>query len=400
MELEQQQQPNTDANAALRDLLGVAAGASVEQVRLAYRRQAMSWHPANRGLSEESKQRFRDLASAYLVLSNPALAGTQASDADAEQIFAQQMSQFAAELAAKGYDSAACLKTLLTVGCPEQMARAVTGSAAASAHTAPPPGAAPTAPPPPPAHNPFKAPAAHVEDVRSDSSGELVLEGQKVAAGNGMAWLTRGWELFRTAPGLWIGICLVFMIIVGVVSMIPILGLAGNLLMPVFIGGIMLGCKAIDDNEDLTFGHLFAGFSNNVGGLVAIGAIYMGGIVVIGIVAAIAVPAFALGGGSGAGMSIGIILILLVAFVFLAVLLMAFWLAPPLVVLHDVPAVAAMKASFGACMKNFLPFLVYSLVVMVAMIVATIPIGLGWLVLIPVLQCSMYATYRDIFISA
>jgi len=400
MELEQQQQqPNTDANAALRELLGIADGATVEQVRLAYRRQAMSWHPANRGQSEESKQRFRDLASAYLALSNPALAGTAASDADAEQIFAQQMSQLAAELAAKGYDSAACLKTLLTVGCPEQMARAVTGSAAASAPAAPHPGAATAAPPPPPAHNPFKAPSAHVEDVRSESSGELVLEGQKVAAGNGMAWLTRGWELFRTAPGLWIGICLVFMIIVGVVSMIPILGLAGNLLMPVFVGGIMLGCKAIDDNEDLTFGHLFAGFSNNVGGLVAIGAIYMGGIAVIGILAAIAIPAFALGGGSG-GMSIGILFAVLIAVVFLAALLMAFWLAPPLVVLHDVPAIAAMKASFGACMKNFLPFLVYSLVVMVAMIVATIPIGLGWLVLIPVLQCSLYATYRDIFIQA
>lgn len=392
MELEQQH-PNPDAATAFRDLLGVAADATAEQVRLAYRRQAMSWHPANRGQSEESKQRFRDLASAYLVLSNPALAGTPATDADADQIFAQQMGQLAAELAAKGYDKAACLKTLLTVGCPELMARTVTGNAGPAA---PATGPAAAPPPPPPAHNPFKAPAAHVEDARVDSSGELVLDGQKVATGSGVAWLTRGWELFRASPGLWIGICLVFMIIIGVVSMIPILGLAGNLLMPVFVGGIMLGCKAIDDNEDLTFGHLFAGFSSNVGGLVAIGAIYMGGIVVIGILAAVAIPAFAMGGG----MSMGIVIAVLIAVVLLSVLLMAFWLAPPLVVLHDVPAIAAMKASFGACLKNFLPFLVYSLVVMIAMIVATIPIGLGWLVLIPVLQCSIYATYRDIFISA
>jgi uncharacterized membrane protein len=31
--------------------------------------------------------------------------------------------------------------------------------------------------------------------------------------------------------------------------------------------------------------------------------------------------------------------------------------------------------------------------------IASIPFGLGWLVLMPVVLCSVYAAYRDIFFS-
>jgi uncharacterized membrane protein len=59
--------------------------------------------------------------------------------------------------------------------------------------------------------------------------------------------------------------------------------------------------------------------------------------------------------------------------------------------------VAALKESFVGCLRNILPFLVYSIVVLVLGIVASIPLGLGWLVLGPVLIASVYTAYRDIF---
>ena len=46
---------------------------------------------------------------------------------------------------------------------------------------------------------------------------------------------------------------------------------------------------------------------------------------------------------------------------------------------------------------NIWPMLVYSLVGIVLAIVATIPFGLGWLVLAPVFAASVYASYKDIF---
>ncbi len=78
-------------------------------------------------------------------------------------------------------------------------------------------------------------------------------------------------------------------------------------------------------------------------------------------------------------------------------LLMAYWFAPALVIMHGMGAVAAMKASFGACLRNFIPFLIYGIVMMVLVVVAMIPFGLGLLVWIPLSFTSTYAAYRDMF---
>jgi hypothetical protein len=41
--------------------------------------------------------------------------------------------------------------------------------------------------------------------------------------------------------------------------------------------------------------------------------------------------------------------------------------------------------------------IVYSCAAMLLIIIATIPLGLGFFVLLPVLVCSIYASYLDIF---
>jgi uncharacterized membrane protein len=45
------------------------------------------------------------------------------------------------------------------------------------------------------------------------------------------------------------------------------------------------------------------------------------------------------------------------------------------------------------------PFLVYGLITMVLCFFAALPVGLGFLVLGPVLSGSVYASYRDIFVA-
>ena len=55
------------------------------------------------------------------------------------------------------------------------------------------------------------------------------------------------------------------------------------------------------------------------------------------------------------------------------------------------------KWSFFACLKNIGSFLIYGIVWMLLAIVATIPLGLGWLVLGPMTIASVYTAYRDIF---
>jgi len=47
-----------------------------------------------------------------------------------------------------------------------------------------------------------------------------------------------------------------------------------------------------------------------------------------------------------------------------------------------------------------MPMLIYSLLGLVFAIVASIPFGLGWFVLLPVFAGSVYASYKDIFEAA
>jgi len=94
----------------------------------------------------------------------------------------------------------------------------------------------------------------------------------------------------------------------------------------------------------------------------------------------------------------GMLVAMLVALTLLIPLLMAYWFAPALVFFNDMSAPDAMKASFVASMKNWLPFTVYGVASLGLAIVAMIPFGLGLLVLVPVITASIYTGYKDIFV--
>jgi DnaJ-class molecular chaperone len=53
-------------------ILGVAREATEEELRRAYRRQALSWHPDRRPGDARAPERFREISEAYAVLINPA----------------------------------------------------------------------------------------------------------------------------------------------------------------------------------------------------------------------------------------------------------------------------------------------------------------------------------------
>lgn len=253
-------------------------------------------------------------------------------------------------------------------------------------------------------NNPFSPPAATVGDfdARRERGNELVLSALSQPAGAGIAWLRGGWELFKLAPGLWIGLLLALFVISFVLGLIPYVGfLLSSLLSPLFLAGLMLGCKAVDEGEPLRFDHLFAGFAANPGSLLGVGLLYLAGMVAIIVLVGIVI---ALGGvsivalGSGALSPLFMLVLILFALLCFVPLLMAFWFAPLLVALHDVPAVAAMQASFSGCQKNVLPFLIYGAVMIPLGLLALIPLGLGLIILVPVGYLSMYTSYRSIFI--
>jgi|SRR5215813_6916488 len=250
--------------------------------------------------------------------------------------------------------------------------------------------------------NPYAAPAAPVDDVaHAEGVGELIEGGRTVASAHGWTWIAKGFDLFKANPGVWILIVIILLAISWLASKIPFGGLAFNLLWPVFVAGMLLGCHAQAQTEPLEVAHLFAGFRNRPGQLVLVGLLYM-----LGVFAAvlIAFPIFGLSllsAGMAGMMDMAPLSVLLLALLLLALLVplaMAVWFAPALVVFHNLPPVDALKQSFQASLRNIVPFLVYGIIVLGLAIVAAIPAFLGWLVLIPTVIGSIYYSYRDIFL--
>ena len=238
-------------------------------------------------------------------------------------------------------------------------------------------------------------------------------EPRLVDPGRGVSWWSEGWRLFTPGVGVWLLIMLILICLHVVAAFIPVVGsLAMQILFPVFTGGLMLGCRAIDRGNPLTVSHLFAGFSQRTGPLVVVGLIYIGlailvmlivtgmmiavfGVAVLGMLTGTADP-------SQTGVALGSVVVavllgLLLFLLLLMPLIMAIWFAPALVMLGGLSPGAALKASFHGCLQNIIPFLVYGAVGIGLAIVATIPFGLGWFVLGPVAIASVYASYCDIF---
>jgi len=238
-------------------------------------------------------------------------------------------------------------------------------------------------------------------------AGATSLEPRAVDAGRGLAWWSEAWPLFTRAAGMWIVLAVLLIVIFVVVGMIPVLGtLALSLAAPVFGGGLLLAARKVDAGGALEIGDLFAGFRDKPGPLLTLGALLLVATLLIGGVGAVLGLGAVMGiFAGGVGQSPGTIFAALgagalAALVMLALALvvaMAFWFAPALVVLRNAAPVPALKASFAGCLNNIVPMLLYGVLYIVAAVVASIPFGLGWIVLLPLLLLTAYTSYRDVF---
>ena len=160
----------------------------------------------------------------------------------------------------------------------------------------------------------------------------------------------------------------------------------------------------LHEGGELELGHLFAGFQQKFGTLVGVGALaFLASFVVVLVV--FGIMGFGMLSAMNStdpavlkGMGLTMVLAMLIITALLLPVMMAMWFAPALVVFHDMGAWESMKESFFGCLKNILPFLLYGVVALVLGVLAVIPLGLGWLVLWPVIVASLYTSYRDIYL--
>lgn len=239
--------------------------------------------------------------------------------------------------------------------------------------------------------------------------GPLLLSQPRACdAGAGTRWVSQAWTLFKARPGLWVGMGVVLFVLMMVLSMIPGLNFLLSLGFAVIVAGWVIGAYELDENQNLEFTHLFAGFQRNVGQLLLLGLLYLVGLfvcVLLGIlVGAVAGGAHALTqvrwDQASGGLILAVLLGSLVVLALIVPLAMAIWFAPALVALNDMPAVDAMKLSFKACLANIVPFLLYGLVLVGLGILALLTLGLGYLVLFPMIYITYYTSYREVLTEA
>ncbi|MCA1586481.1 MAG: hypothetical protein LC791_17485 [Acidobacteria bacterium] len=229
---------------------------------------------------------------------------------------------------------------------------------------------------------------------------------RSVAAARGLTWMPEGWRYFRHAPGEWMAIVLVFLIFTVGLSLVPFVGLLNAILVPLLIGGIMHGCRAIDRGERLEFRHLLEGFQVNTPNLLLLGlvnlALSFGAgmlvfLVVVGTVGMTAIAAASADMLAGPMVLGGIAMLGLLIIAVTVPIAMAMWFAPALVAFHDVPALDAVRLSFVACARNLPALLLHSLLLVPLMLVTLLTLGLALLVILPVVWASIYISYKEIF---
>lgn len=250
--------------------------------------------------------------------------------------------------------------------------------------------------------NPYSVPESNL-NVPPSGSFEVHAP-QACATGRGSGWLGEGFGYFKSHAGTWILICIIGFVIMMALNLVPILNIFAGILAPVWSAGLMIGCKAIHDGEDLKVGHLFAGFSDKFAPLLGVGALMflVGLLIGLAVLGSTYMSLLGVGGAPEETFSeLGFQTIMLKFLIILAVMLpvyMAVWFAPALIVLGNKGVIESLKLSFKGCLLNLIPFLIYGILGMLLIIAGSIPLMLGLLVVVPMLIASVFISYKEIFV--
>lgn len=240
---------------------------------------------------------------------------------------------------------------------------------------------------------------------------QLLSEPRVGKASWGVSWITNALALFKDQFLLWIGIGVVYLIIMAVMSAIPIINLVFSIISFVFIGGIIKGADAQATGRELRFDYLFSAFNTHLKPLIVLFLLYALTIIIALIPVGIILIVVAYGLGDVGSVSdvmaaeqigtvsiIAHLFILLFAMLIFVFIFMMMWFAPALVVLHNIRPIEAMKMSVKGCLKNILPLFIFSLVgPIIALLVFLFTLGIGLLVLLPIGMITYYTSYRDVW---
>ncbi|MEP7156032.1 MAG: BPSS1780 family membrane protein [Betaproteobacteria bacterium] len=224
----------------------------------------------------------------------------------------------------------------------------------------------------------------------------------------GRAWITAAWAMFLAQPGGWISLLACWMVLSLFVTVIVpgVGGVIVTLVQPAFFAGFVIAARDQEAGLPVTFSRFFAGFHVNGRALVALGGITLLSRTLL-VIATLPftfpeyqpipgtpfpnIPAFLEELGLVHWLVLGALVLVRVIVDGLL------WFATPLLALHNMRVSHAIRWSFYAFIGNFMAMLVFTLLLIAIIFVATIPLGLGLLIATPVMALAHYTSYRQVF---
>ena len=237
----------------------------------------------------------------------------------------------------------------------------------------------------------------------------------KVTASEGIRWIGMSFSLFGRSASIWIVMLLLFLGINFGLTMVPFLELLPTVLAPAFTVGFYMGCLELQKGGMLQIDHLFNGFKKQGRMLIRLGLFFFLWNIVIYLLTMMFLQSTMteeqarLLADAQSQEQLGAVLTqdpamlgmminaLIVAAILTIPLLMASWFSPALVAFQNISPLKAMALSLKACNKNIVPFLLYGLVMLPMTVLAFLPLGLGLLVILPVIIISQFVSYQAVF---
>lgn len=220
-----------------------------------------------------------------------------------------------------------------------------------------------------------------------------------VSADHGSKWIVDGWALFRMRPSVWIALGAIDLAVTLTLGAIPFASDLTPVFTVLWAAGMIAAAQSCLALGTVRIRDAFDGIRRHIRPLLVLSLVALLAALVCDFAGSRMSAAFnaLVSAAPGAASPSTPWLAALVYAIAAIGAAMALWLAPALVVLEGATPVDALKASLDAIWRSPWAALVYGLFVAGLAGAALLTLGVGLLVLVPLVYLSTYAACRDMF---
>jgi uncharacterized membrane protein len=241
----------------------------------------------------------------------------------------------------------------------------------------------------------------HDKDIVIDNT----LESRKLLNGDTLQWLRAAFKQFKAFPFVWITLTLVYLCVYLILIQNNFLAFLGILITPVLNGGVFIAAATGDRGVTPRVEQLFSAFKTDAVKLMITGAVwglisvifqqFIYAIIFYGVTSESLTAEQLIAHLQSLPPTTGILILGLVwVYIFFSI---AYNIIPGLIIFNRLTPTAAYRFAFSACLNNWQPIMLYMLLLIALGLGASLPLLLGWIVLLPIIMITNFYIWRELF---